>query len=463
MALGLVPRSIGNEIQKLVYDDLSVPTTHVAEGEISSRYFWRQSRDIRWTMSNEYLRRYLWLRGAQGARVFFYEATLADNPALRDLMTADNRFDLDDEGHWCSVSLLEIDGKIRLQVWATVVAVSCELLPEISALGLQWPGAEPPMTAENLRQLDDRTEVYLDDKFLEKYEQDEVYDYVPTKVYNHHWVSSPSYYGKWSYTNCRRYGRNLIRVSLRDLYRGIPPKETLHAHEYAMDPAVVAQVDANKEHIIKKTERVAAELLDLADNLCALGRVVGIDLAPFDLIKLSRADIEENGWKNAPSLVNLARVASLDMGKQQFLSRCKALHELWQVIPAGDLKRLIIAAGVPAGAIENFRSLKLLQILQNVLERLDRDQEDAHAFPRENEPEGWAEKNRSLAPLFVLNDLRVAEAHTLDRNDLPKLEALGFDRAALRAGYGTALDFVFDSAIESFSRLNALLAALLHR
>lgn len=86
MALGLTPRCLGNEVQRLVYDDLSVPVFGVADGEVSSEYYWKASRPVTWKMSNEYLRKYLWMRGAVGVRCFFYETKLPDRLELRALM-----------------------------------------------------------------------------------------------------------------------------------------------------------------------------------------------------------------------------------------------------------------------------------------------------------------------------------------------------------------------------------------
>lgn len=66
MTLGLSARCVGNEDQRLVFDDLKIPVFDVAHGEVSTNYFWNLKRDVSWKMSNEYLRRYLWLRGARG-------------------------------------------------------------------------------------------------------------------------------------------------------------------------------------------------------------------------------------------------------------------------------------------------------------------------------------------------------------------------------------------------------------
>ena len=85
MALGLSPRCLGGDQQKVFFDDLSLPEFGVVEGEIATEYHFSPERNVSWTMSNEYLRRYLWMRGAYGVRVFYYEARLPDCPALREV------------------------------------------------------------------------------------------------------------------------------------------------------------------------------------------------------------------------------------------------------------------------------------------------------------------------------------------------------------------------------------------
>ena len=54
MTLGLTPRCVGNEHQRLIYDDLGLPEFGVVEGEISSEYYSESKRNISWKMSNEY-------------------------------------------------------------------------------------------------------------------------------------------------------------------------------------------------------------------------------------------------------------------------------------------------------------------------------------------------------------------------------------------------------------------------
>ncbi|VVE61533.1 hypothetical protein PAN31117_00609 [Pandoraea anapnoica] len=87
-------------------------------------------------MRNEYLRRYLWIRGAVGARAFYYQASLADGLELRELMNGQDHFLTEPEGGWYQIDLRENEGRLLLQVWATIVALSCAQTPERGADGL---------------------------------------------------------------------------------------------------------------------------------------------------------------------------------------------------------------------------------------------------------------------------------------------------------------------------------------
>lgn len=461
MALGLSPRCVGNDSQLIIYDDLSLPEFGVAEGEISNEYYWRPSRDVSWKMSNEYLRRYLWLRSAYGARVFFYEALRPDGPELRALMDGKEHIQIKPENGWYELGIREFKGGLLIQVWGTVKAVPPELCPDLSADGINWPDVPDPMTSARADALVDIMPVILDDKFLQRYEQSSFYDTTPV-YFGDRWACSPSYRGQWSFTGCIRVGRNLIRVPMRELYKAKPDREILHARSFALSAQDAAQFDTQEEHIVSKTKRLVDQLLDLGDNLSALAATVGIQKAASDLFGFSRAEIAANGWAAYPRLCRLAQVAPLDMSQQEFLSRCKRLHEVWQRIPDGFLKSLLEKAGCPRASIKQLGSLKLLQALLNIIERLNSNEESNDAFQNNVEPEGWGDRNGEMGALFLNNDLRIADAHEVEQC-LGTLQTLGFDTANVNQGYGRALDFVMDGVIHSLATINAALAALLAR
>ena len=112
--------------------------------------------------------------------------------------------------------------------------------------------------------------------------------------------------------------------------------------------------------------------------------------------------------------------------------------------------------------MKDIGSLKLLQSLANILERLNRDGERLDAFGAGADPDDLTNRNASLAPLFVNNDLRIADAHNAGET-LPRLENLGFDIASVNQGFGKALNHVFDGVISAFSHLCAQAEAILFR
>ena len=139
-----------------------------------------------------------------------------------------------------------------------------------------------------------------------------------------------------------------------------------------------------------------------------------------------------------PTLSRLAQIAPLDMSQQMFLARCKSLHEVWQRVPNGYLKSLLGGAGCPRAAVRDLGSLKLLQALLNVIERLNAHEEASDAFASGTEPEGWRDRSEAMAPLFLNRDLRIADAHETAERCLVTLQRLGFDTANVNAGYGRA-------------------------
>ncbi|MGS0824894.1 hypothetical protein ACVBIO_03710 [Shewanella sp. 0m-8] len=464
MALGLSPRCVGNDEQRLVYDDLGLPEFDVADGEISTQYHYSLKKNVCWRMSNEYLRRYLWLRGARGFRVFFYEKQLNDTPQLREIMNGKSHIVLKPtEGiKWYELDISEHNNGLLLQLWASVEAVMPELCTEQNADDLLWPGDKAPMTHARANSLRSHNPVYLNDRFLEKYEQSTFYDTTPFKAWAK-WNCSPSYQGQWSFTECQRVGRNLIKIPMRELYKPKPDREIVHAYEHVIDPTDLEHIDLDEEHIVNKVQRLLDALLDLGDGLSQLGDSIGLMNSAEELTGFSRREFEANGWLKYPMLSRLAQVAPVDMTQQMFLTRCKSMHELLQKIPNGFLKSLLIKAGCPRAKIRDLGSLKLIQSLLNTLESLNNQLESVHDFPSEHEPEGWKDLNPKLAPLFLNNDLRIADAHDAMEKCIDTLQKLGFDTANLSSGYGKALDFVMDGVIASLDLIANELQQLLLR
>ena len=279
---------------------------------------------------------------------------------------------LEPEGGWYRLDIREFKNALLVQVWASVAAVTPGGCPEPTAEGLTWPGATEPMTHAKADASTGFEPLYLDDRFLERYEQSSLFDTTPVNVHGQ-WHCSPSYLGQWSFATCVRVGRNLIRTSMRELYKPKPDREIVHAREFALDSSQVTAFDQQEEHIVAKINRFVAQLLDLGDGLSALGDLLGIKSTAEELVRLSRVELGKNGWLHYPELSRLAQVAPLSMTEQAFLSRCKNIHELWQQIPNGFLRGLLLKAGhtrkdvakdsrkpqVDAGVVEYCRTAEL--------------------------------------------------------------------------------------------------------
>lgn len=464
MTLGLTPRCVGNEHQRLIYDDLGLPEFGVVEGEISSEYYSESKRNISWKMSNEYLRKYLWLRGARAIKVFFYEKVFPDQAGLRELMKGETQIKLEPSTGpvWYLLDIRQHQYGLLVQVWASVESASCELCPEQSANSLVWPGSTKSMTKAHANALVEIDPVYLNDKFLQRYEQNTFYDTVPSPYYGA-WNCSPSYKGQWNFTDCVRVGRNLIKVSMRELYKPKPDREIIHARKFALSEAEIAHFDLNAEHIVAKTQRLLHQLLWLGDNLSRLGVLFGLTKTGADLVGFSREELQSNGWAQYPNLCRLAQVAPLDMSQQDFLARCKSLHEVWQKLPNGYLKTLLEKAGCPSAKVKDLGSIKLLQALINIIQQSNNHEEVIDAFILTSEREGWCDRNNAMACLFLNNDLRIADAHESFSKCLKSLQNMGFDTAHINDGYGLAIDFVMDGVIDSLHIFNSAVECLLNR
>lgn len=463
MMLGLVPRGFGNEVQRITYDDLAAPVFDVANGELSSEFYFEASRNVHWTMSNAYLRRYLWLNKAVGARVFHYEWTVDDSADARALMNGEPVIKLADVPPWCEVYLREHNGRILIQAACTVTAVPPALLPEPDANALVWPDIPGPMSAGKINGRAGHVDVYLDDRVLEHYERDSRFDTMPMNTGDGHWSCSPGYGGQWAFAGWVRVGRNLIRVSLRDLHKSVPDAEVVRAHPHALPRDLWSQRTGG-EHVVAKVDRLARVLLDLADHISRLSGLTDSPANAENIFALDRREVRANGWGSDPMLKRLSQVAPLDMDEQTFLARCKILHERLQLMPNGVIKRILRLMGVPSNKTKDLGGYTLMQATANAVGALNQNLETVNdTLPSDVEPDGWSQRNANLAALFVLNDLRVADAHGLPGRTLPQLERLGFDIAGVNGGYGLALDFMLDRVIESLGHLEHELRSFVER
>lgn len=463
MTLGLSPRVVGNDEQKIIYDDLSLPIIGVSEGDVASEFEFNLKRDVYWTMRNDYLRKYLWMTGCYGVRVFFYESYLGDSPEVQQLLSGNSHYNKTLGNGWGELDIREVDGKLLLQLWASVAAISPILCSEQDIYSLIWPGDSQPITRKQARDIRSNKYAYLDDRFLEKYEKNKVFNAVPFKFYNN-FSSCPSYKGQWGFRDCKRVGRNIIKVPFYELYRGVPDQEVYHAHQYAVSEKEFIARDSAEEHIVSKVDRLLLQLIELSENLPELVKAVnGEIILPSQFIEFNRDSYNSEVFGEFPIFQRMAQVAPLDMYQQDFLSRCKTLNEIIVRLKIGTLRKVLRALGANKDDISNLQGLKILQGILNILGHLNEQLEDESALADSAKMIDWKKINPTMAPLFVNNELRNAESHESIEEAIKVLEKLGFDTSTVSSGYGKALDFLLDGVIDSIKSINCNITDVLNR
>lgn len=449
MSLGLSQRCIGNAEQYIIFDDLSLPLTGVAKGSIAREYYYTLSKNAYWEMRNDYLRKYLWMRGHCGVRVFFYETSIEKTEEVQGLLDSNGWYN-SPEGGWYDVTIqpLRSSEKVLLQVSAVVMAVEPEKCSEINIEEFVWPGDNQPMTKARARNSlqDSYSEIYVKDKFLQKYEQNSIYSVCPLS-------GVISYKGQWSTGRCGRLGRSLIQVEVKKLYEGTPSYVIDDIYQHAVTPPDSIAALNGEPNVAKRAEDYICTLLDLGDALSSLGQRVGVNQPPAssDYIGLDRSELNYNGWWSNRKLSKIGHSAPLDMTEDAFLSRCKSIAELLIAFKDGYLRNIVLKAGIEKDDIKEYRSIKLLKIIFNLSSNLAERAEDIDLWPTLSASCDWNREAPEFQALFVVNALRQVDAHEKIGEQITLLEELGFDSANLSSGYGLALDFVFDQLISSLS------------
>ncbi|MGP4119164.1 hypothetical protein ACT3N8_05035, partial [Psychrobacter aquimaris] len=270
--------------------------------------------------------------------------------------------------------------------------------------------------------------------------------------------------GQWGFRDCKRVGRNIIKVPFYELYRGIPDQEVYHAHQYAVSEEEFIARDRAEEHIVSKVDRLLLQLIELSENLPKLVKAVnGEIILSSQFIEFDRDSYDSEGFKDFPIFQRMAQVAPIDMYQQDFLSRCKTLNEIIVRLKVGTLRRVLRALGANKDDVTNLQGLKILQGILNILGHLNEQFEDKNSLNGSAKIIDWKKENSIMASLFVNNDLRNAESHESVEEAIKVLEKLGFDTSTVSSGYGKALDFLLDGVIGSIKSINRNIVDLLNR
>ena len=448
MTLGLTPRCHSNDT--ISWDDISNDETDIAFGELSTEYCYEYKRNVSWKIRNDYLRKYLWHLGHVAVRVFYYEQDLPRTKELEEIIGRNGYFTDINNNKWYDFRLFvhpSFPDKICLQVDASVIAALPELCPEKTLEDIIWPDLQHSLTRKQAHSMELSKRAYFSDNLLKHFEDKKDYTIVPTSGYIR-------YKDVWAFRDCTRVKRNYISMPYCKIFEGMDVRTIITLSRFAVSKK---EVDAAEdcENIAAKTVRFKDAFLLFGDNLSKLLYILTPkNILAEKIIQISKTDLEYKGWYSSERLFKMAKVAPLDMPQDDFLSRCKTVNELFNKIPIGPLREIILSTGINSDDIKNFKSIKLLHGIKNILDYLVSNHLKVSDFKDYPEELKWTEENSSTLGLFVLNDLRQIDAHDKSDNPLNEMKKLGFDVSICHQGYGKALDFMYDTIIDFLDDFN---------
>jgi hypothetical protein len=464
MTYGLVPRSVQSKEGDVIHwDDPTTGQHDIVVAKMVSKFHYELQSEARVSIDRDYLQDYATVRNRSLVQVF-YASNLAPLQAEEERLLCGNsmqEFKL--KGRLVDIRIdLRDKTKLLAQVWGVRHVLDPAESPIIDGRWdygeLVWPGIEGVVTDRRTSRMWER--VYVRDDVLRPYEE------YPDRYSIHPESGGVSFGGQWSVGHCRRVFRDLIQVDIKKLYEGCPPEVVRHWHDYAVEPPAGRLGEFDRvSNVASRSKRIVYALVAVGETLTALAaRLTMEKVSSDDFVKLSRRELDYYGWWTGPCVPPITRHVPLAMGESAFGERCKDLNSLIiEGLSESKLRKLLAEMHVESKLIKDFGSLKLLDTLiqlatisrQSGLSLSDCDELER----RRKETVAALPKGKFLetptAALFALYDLRINASHRSgDINEL--MQRLGIDPASTEAGWGEALDHLYDAvgaALEDISNL----------
>ena len=403
-------------------------------------------------VARDFLEDYATIRGRALVQVYYVQRSGPLTDELRGIFDNAQIVEFRLKGRLLDLRLLpdEDDKRVLAQVWGVRPLLTPGTAP-ISAgrwdYGtLEWPGLCQPIGPDGAMKLGPLDVAYVRDSVLGVYEGRTDYSIYPES-------GAVSYGNQWSVSWTRRVGRDLIALELKKLYEGNRPETVRHWHAHAVAPPTGAALD--QPNVGTRARRIAYAMTSLGEALAAIASEAWAVLSPVTgFVGLDRTDLDYRGWWTAEHVEPVARHIPLELTLDDFLARCSVLYQLvGEGLSEANLRRLLEALKVLPKQIEGFRSLKLLDYLIRLAglatrtglqissgtQLQDRLKDEAAASP--------------LGRLFALYELRLLADHRTGTSRQKRfdeaLDTFGLTPAAYGAGWGLALDAVYDRVAET--------------
>lgn len=462
MVFGLVPRRTG-EFQ-MSWDDPHGPVydvvraTMVSDHQLPEEQRQRAMVEIR----RDYLLGYCWIKKAAAVAFYYEQRWSQGDPAFSQAMAGRDSEDFNLPGRLLNLQASRDgdNGELRQfsQVWGRqlVLPRGEKRVIDVDDPELTWPGHEGPMTLQRASQ-----------KHLMGYVRDEVLrDYQRRPVFQiHPHTGGVSYRGQWSVDFCHRIGRDHIALELKKLYEGNPPAVIEHWHRYAVHEAAAhADRDAHgNRNIADRAEGLVRAYLRLTSTLAQLGDDLGLSFSQVDVGGYDTAAVDYQGWWTVDEFSRLSDVAALNMTLSDFLDRTVEVVVVLESLREAPLRNIVVKAGIEKKKLSEFRTLKLLGTLSQLATIC---KQSGHNWPADvsHVVSGWDKDLRvpAMRRLFSLNQLRQKGSHRNETGFAASLtgdlKAFGIDPGNQAAGWGMAVDVLYDGLIDDLNTLSDLFA-----
>lgn len=272
---------------------------------------------------------------------------------------------------------------------------------------------------------------------------------------------SVSYGNQWSVSYTQRIGRDLIAVELKKLYESNPPEIVQHWHAHAQEPPSDPLATQGGLNVGSRTRHIVYALAGLGEALAALASpILNRPMKGEDFVGLYRTHLDYAGWWAAGHVEPVTRHIPLTLSQDDFLRRCQKLHQLVvEPLKESLVRKTLVALGIPTDDIIEYRSLKLLDLLIRLAEEADQaglqlSSDSSELYRR------LQTASNSLKLLFKLNNLRQMDTHAISSNNgrfSSALRAFSLNQASFAAGWGSALDEIYDRISETLESITSTL------
>jgi hypothetical protein len=469
MTYGLAPRSAAGGV--VYWDDPAGPVHGVAKVDAPSVWKFPEGTDTAVTVARDYLQDYLSLRGMALVQVFWEMRRGKIDEEIQRRLGDDEgvNIDLDDRRFQLGRDVQNGD-YVYAQVWGARVVATAGRLPitenSLETEGLDWPGFDKAVTDAVAMGLGPTDFVYVSDRVLADYEGKPGYSISPKS-------GGVSFGTQWSVGFCRRVGRDLIRVELKKLYEGVPPRETRHWHKFAVPAPSAAKLPGlfEERNIAIRAEDVTYAVVGLGERLEELADAVGLqEMKAESFVGLRRAALDYSGWWTFETINPISRHARVDLTGDGFIDRCLHLDQVVrEALKEAALRRLLVGLGVPQDDIAELQSMKLLDRLVCMAQVANKTglslvKNGAEIWRRLGK-EG-TEPKQPIVHMFALYDIRQLKAHAAQERYeelTEELERFGVGKGEEGAGYGKILDQVYDLLSKELTQAAKTIEAALQK